>query len=316
MANAFLLFKEKVVGKAVLGWNGGVIVSALGWGILLVVAATLAIALAGRMMQRKLRRMRDDHALRPTLWNRFYALDWGDTATNNYGFAPADADDRTPDRFQRQLYREMWKALQDSGKEFAAGAKLLEVSCGRGGGLVSFLDAAGPGRFEATGLDVAATAVSYCQRQWTRRDGVSFVEGSAMALPFPDTSIDVLLNVEASNDYPDRQLFFAEVRRVLKPDGLFLYADTEKAKNAGRMARELSEAGFRFELRDITANVVEACRTDSPRRRAVIAERAPLPARLLLRKQLGNYAAVEGSDKFRHFESGQRRYHLTAASPA
>jgi ubiquinone/menaquinone biosynthesis C-methylase UbiE len=213
------------------------------------------------------------------------------------------------------MYREMFKALQASGKRIAPGARLLEVSCGRGGGLDAFLEAAGPGMFEATGLDVAASAVSYCQKQWTRRDGVTFVEGSAMDLPFPDGSIDVLLNVEASNDYPDRRRFFAEVRRVLKSDGVFLYADTEKAKNEGRMARELTEAGFRFELRDITANVVEACRADSPRRREVIATRAPLPARLFLRKELANYAAIEGSAKFDHFASGQRRYHLTAARP-
>ncbi|WP_300975299.1 class I SAM-dependent methyltransferase [Sphingomonas sp. LHG3406-1] len=288
--------------------------SGLVWGLLLVVVATLVIAGAGRAVQVYLRRLRDDHALRPTLWNRFYTLDWGETATNNYGFAPSD-EDKAPDRFQRQMYREMLKALRASGKEFAPGARLLEVSCGRGGGLDAFLEAAGPGAFEATGLDVAASAVSYCQKQWTRRDGVTFVEGSAMDLPFPDASIDVLLNVEASNDYPDRQRFFAEVRRVLKADGVFLYADTEKRKNDGRIARELTEAGFAFELRDITGNVVQACREDTPRRRAVIA-RAPLPARLLLKDELGNYAAIEGSTKFKRFASGERRYYLTAARPA
>ncbi|NJC05519.1 hypothetical protein GGQ97_001312 [Sphingomonas kaistensis] len=82
------------------------------------------------------------------------------------------------------------------------------------------------------------------------------------------------------------------------------------------MARELTAAGFRFELREITPHVVEACRADSPRRRAVIAASAPLPARLFLRRELANYAAIEGSEKFHHFESGQRRYHLTAARPA
>lgn len=286
------------------------------WGLLLVVVATGLIALAGRMMQRKLRRMRDDHSLRPSLWNRFYAVDWGDTATNNYGFSPADEDDAAPDRFQRQLYREMWKALQESGQPLASGARLLEVSCGRGGGLDAFLEAAGPGRFEATGLDVAASAVAFCRQRWTRHDGLNFVEGCAMNLPFPDATFDVLLNVEASNDYPDRRRFFAEVRRVLKPDGIFLYADTEKARNEGRMERELAEAGFAFTLREITGNVVDACRADSSRRRKVIARRAPLPARLLLGKQLANYAAIEGSDKFGHFESGRRRYHLTAARPA
>jgi ubiquinone/menaquinone biosynthesis C-methylase UbiE len=316
MANASLLFKKKVTGKAAGQDAGrGLRVSVMMWGLGLVVVATITIALAGRAFQRRLRRMRDDHALRPTLWNRFYALNWGETATNNYGFAPAE-EDSAPDRFQRQMYRELFKALQASGKEITPGACLLEVSCGRGGGLDAFLEAAGPGMFDATGLDVATSAVSYCQKQWTRRDGVTFVEGSAMDLPFADASIDVLLNVEASNDYPDRARFFAEVRRVLKPDGVFLYADTEKAANEGRMTRELTEAGFRFELRDITANVVEACRADSPRRRQVIASSAPLPARMFLRKELANYAAIEGSAKFDHFATGQRRYYLTAARPA
>jgi len=284
------------------------------WGLGLVVIAALLIVAAGRGVQIYLRRLRDDHALRPTLWNRFYALDWGETATNNYGFAPADEGDAAPDRFQRQMYREMFKLLQAT-KRVAPGARLLEVSCGRGGGLNAFLDAAGPDAFAATGLDVAASAISYCQRSYAGRRGLDFVEGSAMSLPFPNASFDVLLNVEASNDYPDRARFFAEVRRVLKPDGVFLYADTEKAKHGGRMASELSAAGFRFELREITPNVVDACREDSPRRREVIRKRAPLPARLLLKDELANYAAVEGSTKFKRFASGERRYYQTAAVP-
>lgn len=288
--------------------------SGLAWGLLLVVVATVLIAAGGRAVQIYVRRLRNDHSLRPTLWNRFYSLDWGDTATNNYGFAPADQEDAAGDRFQRQMYREMLKLLRAT-KELPAGARLLEVSCGRGGGLNAFLDAAGPHAFRATGLDVAASAVSYCQRSYATREGLDFVEGSAMDLPFPDASIDVLLNVEASNDYPDRARFFAEVRRVLKADGVFLYADTEKVKNAGRMAAELTAAGFRFTLRDITANVVEASRLDSPRRREVIRRQAPLAARLFLRDELSNYAAVEGSTKFKRFESGERRYYMTAAVP-
>jgi ubiquinone/menaquinone biosynthesis C-methylase UbiE len=285
-------------------------------GLLVVVGATLLIALAGRVLQKRLRAMRDDHQLRPTLWNRFYALDWGDTATNNYGFAPADPDDPAPDRFQRQMYRELLQMLRDKRPALPPGARLVEVSCGRGGGLRAFLDAAGPGAFQATGLDVAASAISYCQGSYEGRSDVSFVEGNAMALPFEDASIDVLLNVEASNDYPDRPRFFSEVRRVLRPNGLFLYADTEKAKHAGRMASELEAAGFRFALRDITANVAEACRLDTPRRREVIRSRAPLPARMLLGKELGNYAAIEGSTKYQRFVSGERRYYMTAGEPA
>lgn len=278
-------------------------------------AAAGGLAAAVRSGQLLVRRLRDDHALRPALWNRFYALDWGDATTNNYGFAPADPGDTTPERFQRQMYRELLKHLRQM-RELPRGARLLEVSCGRGGGLAAFLDAAGPGAFEATGLDVAGSAIAFCQRVHAGRAGLSFVEGSAMDLPFADASFDVVLNVEASNDYPDRARFFAEVRRVLRPDGVFLYADTEKSRHQGRMAAELERAGFRFELREITNNVVEACRQDTPRRRELIRRRAPLVARILLKDELGNYAAIEGSTKFRRFASGERRYHMTAAVPA
>lgn len=275
--------------------------------------AALSLAIGGVAVKRRLRRLRDDHRLRPALWNRFYAVDWGDTATNNYGFAPADPADTAPDRFQRQLYREMLALLSRTNPRLPDGARLLEVSCGRGGGLDSFLAAAGPDRFRATGLDVAESAVRFCAERWADR---KFVCGCAMALPFADSSFDVVLNVEASNDYPDRRRFFAEVHRVLRPGGIFLYADTEKAANQGRMARDLSDAGFAFDLADITGHVVEACRLDTPRRRAVIAARAPLPARLLLRRELANYAAVEGSAKFERFRTRERRYLMTAAVPA
>ena len=287
--------------------------SGLVTGLLTVVGATVLIAGAGRLTQRRLRRLRDNHAHRPTLWNKLYALNWGETTTNNYGFAPADEDDGAPDRFQRQMYREALKLLRSSKPHLPSRTRLLEVSCGRGGGLHALLDAAGSGAFDAVGVDVAASAVRHCQ-SGEPRPGLEFLEANAMDLPFPDGSFDVILNIEASNDYPDRPRFFAEVRRLLRPGGMFLYADTEKSKHAGRMATELTAAGFTFALRDITASVVEACRQDSPRRRALIKSRAPLPARLLLGQELRNYAAVEGSRKFEHFVSGERRYYMTAAT--
>jgi hypothetical protein len=78
--------------------------------------------------------------------------------------------------------------------------------------------------------------------------------------------------------------------------------------------KDLAFAGFNAELRDITRNVAEACRLDSKRRRQVIRCHAPLPARLLLRPQLENYAAVEGTRKFKAFAEGRRTYLMTAAT--
>jgi SAM-dependent methyltransferase len=275
-------------------------------------AATIALggAFFGRhLIASRLRAARDEHGNRPALWNRFYEVDWGDTTTNNYGYAPAEEDH--PQRFQREMYRQLLHrldALRGPSEQF----KLLEVSCGRAGGLEAFLEAGGE-RFDATGLDVAQSAIDWCRAHYSR-PALRFVQGSALELPFEDDSFDVILNVEASNDYGDRPRFLAEVARVLKDDGVFLYADTcWEAKLAQREA-EFRAAGFSARFDDITANVAEACRRDSPRRRDVIGRHAPLLVRIALRPQLENYAAVEGTRKYDAFAAGKRRYLMTAAT--
>ncbi|MEO7241054.1 MAG: class I SAM-dependent methyltransferase [Sphingomicrobium sp.] len=274
----------------------------------LATAALLALG-AAFAFRRTLRSARNDHRRRPALWNRFYAFDWGETTTNNYGFAPAMGDH--PQRFQHQMYRELL-ALLKAQRPLTRRMTLLEVSCGRGGGLAAFL-AAAPDRFDATGLDVAASAIAYCRSTYGEHDALRFVEGSALDLPFADASFDVVLNVEASNDYGDRTRFYAEVARVLKPDGTFLYTDSFRARDVAAMRAELAAAGFAAEFGDVTANVAEASRLDSPRRRSVIRSQAPLIGRLAFATQLENYAAVEGSKKYQQFTDGRRAYLMTAA---
>ncbi|MGZ2412262.1 ubiquinone/menaquinone biosynthesis C-methylase UbiE [Sphingomonas sp. F9_3S_D5_B_2] len=255
--------------------------------------------------------MRNDHRKRAALWNRFYSVDWGNTATNNYGFAPADGEH--PERFQHQMYLELHRRLNEL-RQLGPGTKVLEVSCGRGGGLMAFRSAAPD--IDATGLDVADAAVAFCRRTYGESDRLRFVQGSALELPFGDGEFDVLLNVEASNDYPDREQFFREAARVLKPDGVLLYADTVRRGRRAEIERGLALAGFRAEFRNVTENVVAACRADTPRRRQVLRRHAPLPARLFLNNQLANYAALEGSSKFAAFVDGRREYLMTAASKA
>ena len=75
-------------------------------------------------------------------------------------------------------------------------------------------------------------------------------------------------------------------------------------------------AGFAAEFDDVTGNVAEACRLDSPRRRELIRRQAPLVARLALKRQLANYAGVEGSNKYRQFAERRRAYLMTAATRA
>jgi len=257
----------------------------------------------------RLQRIRDENATRNLLWNRFYGHDWGEVTTNNYGFAPAEGE--APERFQFQMYQEHLKALEASGR-LKAHTDLLEISCGRGGGL-AHLTAHWPAALDAIGLDWSENALATCRKRHHRFANLTFVRGDALALPFADESFDAVLNVEASNDYGDYAAFFHEVSRVLRPGGVLLYCDTRRPDRIARTEQAMRAAQLDGELRDITANVLEACRLDTPRRQALIRRRIPWLYRLVLKKVLANYAAVAGSERFEDFRLGRRKYIMACA---
>jgi ubiquinone/menaquinone biosynthesis C-methylase UbiE len=54
---------------------------------------------------------------------------------------------------------------------------------------------------------------------------IEFVKGNASQLPFEENSFDVVLAVECIFHFPDRNEFFNEVQRVLRPGGYFALSD-------------------------------------------------------------------------------------------
>ena len=100
---------------------------------------------------------------------------------------------------------------------------------------------------------------------------------------------------------------------MLKPHGVFVYTDSFRSAQAEPMQADLADAGFAADFTDVTGNVAAACRLDSPRRRAVIRRHAPLLGRLIFRRQLENYAGIEGSAKYLQFAEHHRAYLMTAA---
>ena len=75
-----------------------------------------------------------------------------------------------------------------------------------------------------TALDLNRAAVAFCRRTHNV-PGVDFINGDAEKLPFPDNAFDAVINIESSGAYPNFSRFLAEVARVLRPGGHFLYAD-------------------------------------------------------------------------------------------
>jgi SAM-dependent methyltransferase len=169
---------------------------------------------------------------------------------------PLEASDE-PDRFGVQLYHRTATQVDLKGK------KVLEVSCGHGGGASYLVRTLGPASY--TGLDLNAAGVDFCRKRHNL-PGLDFVQGNAENLPFADQSFDAVINIEASLNYPRLPRFLAEVARVLRPGGHFLYADVRRRDRIAKWEKELGDAPMRLmSERVIGEQVARALEKNLPR---------------------------------------------------
>ena len=139
-------------------------------------------------------------------------------------------------RYCIQLYHVTASQVDLSGK------RVLEVSCGAGGGASYIVRNLGPASY--TGLDLNPASIEKC-RERHKLPGLDFVQGDAENLPFPDQSFDAVINVEASHQYPHFPRFLEEVARVLRPGGYFLYTDSRRAPVIAEWEAALADAPLR-----------------------------------------------------------------------
>jgi len=230
---------------------------------------------------------------------------WQEISTFNYGYAPCDdtvAAVWPNEPHQIQLYAEVAKAVRASACRTEP-PRLLDVCCGRGGGLAYLHATFSP---EATiGIDRSLTALRH------RPNGsaaIACLQGHALQLPFPDASIDLAVNVEALADVP-KLPFLEEVCRVLAANGIFAVADTmphsPEACHIGLIGFGQKTGLDVVHFRDITMNVCEACRNDD-RRRSQLVSRLPRYLRPIARE----WVSLPGTTRFGQFERKERCYFI------
>jgi ubiquinone/menaquinone biosynthesis C-methylase UbiE len=105
--------------------------------------------------------------------------------------------------------------------EVRAGQRLLDVACGQGNAAI-----AGARRFaEATGVDYAANLLAQGrERAHAEHLEVTFTEGDAERLPFPEEAFDVTLSTIGVMFTPDQERAAAELVRVTRPAGTIALA--------------------------------------------------------------------------------------------
>lgn len=224
----------------------------------------------------------------------------------NYGLVPPDGagPDLAPEdevnRLSIQLYHRVASAADLSGM------RVLEVGSGRGGGASYLARYHHPAH--VTGADFSAETVALCRTIHSPVPNLEFAVGDAEHLPFADASFDAVVNVESSHCYGRVEQFLAEVDRVLRPGGYFLFADFREPADMAALERMLdARAGWeRIASEDITGAVVAALEAGDERKRRIIDE---LVRRPRARKPAGEFAGLVGSRVYERFRKREFLYH-------
>jgi SAM-dependent methyltransferase len=95
------------------------------------------------------------------------------------------------------------------------GRDVLEAGCGEGYGADLIAAVAG----DVTALDYDDATVAHVRARYPR---VRAVQGNLAALPLPDASVDVVVNLQVIEHLWDQAGFVAECARVLRPSGLLV----------------------------------------------------------------------------------------------
>ena len=206
------------------------------------------------------------------------------------------APEDEPDRACIQLYHHVASQVELRGKD------VLEVSCGHGGGASWITRTMQPASY--TGLDLNPTGIRFCQQRHPV-PGLGFVQGDAQKLAFSDGSFDAVINVEASHCYPNFPRFLAEVARVLRPGGHFLYADFRFGETITEWEADIAAAPLQIvQTRDIGVNVLKGMDRNAERSLALIRERLPKFMHALGR----DFAGVPGSRVYVTIQTGELSY--------
>jgi len=105
---------------------------------------------------------------------------------------------------------------------------VLDIGCGLGGPCRMLAEIY---NCTTSGIDLSSEYIRTAEKlsQLVKLDSKTrFVQGDATALPFKDASFDVAWTQHVQMNVPDKQKFYSEINRVLKPGGFFLYYEILK----------------------------------------------------------------------------------------
>ena len=108
-------------------------------------------------------------------------------------------------------------------RDLVAGKHVLDVACGEGYGSSMLADLA----VAVTGVDISSEAVQHAAATYVKPN-LTYIEGSATALPFADASFDMVVSFETIEHLAGQVEMVAELRRVLRPEGMLVISSPNR----------------------------------------------------------------------------------------
>jgi ubiquinone/menaquinone biosynthesis C-methylase UbiE len=150
-----------------------------------------------------------------------------------------------------------------------------------------------------TGIDISVPMMEELRRKIQPvSHKLSLIQADITAVPFTDSSFDVVLTAQVLYLVPDWRQALAEMRRVLRPDGIYLccYEETEQAPLAALIDRQwfalLAQHGYLAEWQSNVSNreILSTIQEQQGLIQTVVA--ADWEHRIVVRDYLERYATI------------------------
>jgi SAM-dependent methyltransferase len=150
-----------------------------------------------------------------------------------------------PDQQRGELVHAEHLARYQFAAKLAGDRRVLDAACGEGYGTAMMANA---GAKLAVGIDIDEKAVEHARGQY----GLEFRQGDVAALPFEDSSFDLVVSFETIEHVREGERVISEFRRVLTDDGLLVISTPNKSEylmSTDFHEREYTTAEFEALLR-------------------------------------------------------------------
>ena len=134
------------------------------------------------------------------------------------------------------------------------GMSLLDLGCGPGTISVGLADAVAPGRLLGIDMEPTQIEMANAAAKAGGHGNAEFRTGDATDLPFDDATFDAAYCHALLNHAPDTQAVLAEVKRVLKPGGLFAAREVIGDSSLFEPPSDMGDSGWATFLKMLAAN--------------------------------------------------------------